>query len=153
MRTPKPPLLVTYLVFCAGLSAFALGSFAKIIQGYLAVRYDYRTELLMVVGQVGFQWLFMSDSTWAARRTYAILALSVSMIGSVLLLPLIAIHSASAVSPFFATTWFFGVVGVIFLVHHAFIVRARLPLHLTLTWVLYRLLLLAYVLVPRSAAL
>ena len=150
MRTPKLPLLVVYLAFCAGLSAFALGSFAKIIQSHLAVRYDYRTELLMVVGQVGFQWLFMLRSSWAARRTYAILALSVSMIGSVLLLPLIAIHSALAVSPLFATAWFSGVVGVIFLIHHALIVWLKLPPYLTLTWVLYRLLLLAYLLVPRS---
>ncbi len=151
MRTPKPPLLVTYLVFCAGLSAFALGSFAKIIQGYLAVRYDYRTELLMVVGQVGFQWLFMWHSTWAARRTYAILALSVSMIGSVLLLPLIAIHRTSGLSPLLATCWFFVVVGLIFILHHRLVVRSKLPTRLSVTWVLYRLLLLVYVLIPRSA--
>lgn len=152
MKSPKLLLLVAYLVFCAGLSAFALASFAKIIQRFLAVGYDYRTELLMVVGQVGFQWLFMLRTSWAERRTYAVVALSVSMIGSLLLLPLIVIHNASAVSPFFATIWFFGVVGVIFLIHHTLIVREKLPPHLTLTWVVYRLLLLAYLMVPRSAA-
>lgn len=142
-------LLVGYLVFCAGLSAFALGSFAQIVGQYLAVRYDYRTEFLMVVGQVGFQWLFMRHATWTARRTYAFVALTVSMIGSLLLLPLLAIHRASAVSPMFATAWFFGVVGVIFVIHHAMILRLKLPARLTLTWVLYRLFLLAYVMVPR----
>jgi hypothetical protein len=150
MRTPK--LIVAYLAFCAGISAYALSSFAKMVQGYLAVQYEYRTELLMVVGQVGFQWLFMRQSSWAERRTYAILALSVSMIGSVLLLPLIAIHHLSAVAPVFATAWFFGVVAVIFCIHHVLLVRGKLPSRLTLTWVLYRLLLLAYVLIPRPVA-
>jgi Na+/phosphate symporter len=152
MGVAKPLLLAAYLVFCAAVSAFALGSFAKIVERYLAVGYDYRTEFLMVVGQVGFQWLFMRSSSWAARRTYAVVALSVSMIGSVLLLPLLAIHHASPVTPLFATAWFFAVVGVIFVVHHAIILRLRLPQHLTVTWVLYRLLLLAYVLLPRSPA-
>ena len=151
MRTVKPLLLAGYLAFCAGLSAFALGSFAQIVAQYLAVRYDYRTEFLMVVGQVGFQWLFMRHSTWAARRTYAVVALTVSMIGSLLLLPLLAIHSASAVTPMFATAWFFGVVGVIFAIHHAMLLRLKLPARLTLTWVLYRLLLLAYVMLPQPS--
>jgi hypothetical protein len=144
-------LLTGYLVFCAGLSAYALASFAQIFGQYLAVRYKYRTEILMVVGQVGFQWLFMRHSTWAARRTYAFVALTVSMVGSLMLLPLLAIHSASAVSPMFATAWFSGVVGVIFAIHHTIILRLKLPARLTLTWVLYRLLLLAYVMLPRSA--
>ena len=148
MRTP---VVMLYLAWCVGISAFALGSFAKIIQGYLAVRYDYGTELLMVAGQVGFQWIFMGNTSWVARRTYAIVALSVSMIGSVLLLPLIVIHGVSAVSPLFATVWFFAVVGVIFVVHHGLVVRCKLPGRLTVTWVIYRLLLLAYVLVPRSS--
>lgn len=143
-------LILLYLASCAGISAFALSSFARIIQAYLAIRYDYQTEMFMVVGQVGFQWLFMRKSSWAERRTYAILALSVSMIGSVLLVPLILFDQTFAVPPIVATAWFFAVVGVIFIIHHALIVRAKLPARLTLTWALYRILLLAYVLIPRS---
>ena len=59
----------------------------------------------MVVGQVCFQWLFMIQSSWAKRQTYAILALSVSMIGSVLLLPLILLAHFSPVLPILATLW------------------------------------------------
>jgi hypothetical protein len=57
-----------YICFCVCVSGFALGSFAKIVRGYLAVDYDYQTEALMVAGQVIFQWLFMIKSSWSERK-------------------------------------------------------------------------------------
>ena len=54
-----PPTMAIYMVVAIGVSAFALASFATLIPSYLAVGYDYRTEALMVSGQVFFQWMFM----------------------------------------------------------------------------------------------
>ncbi len=150
MLTLKIPALFAYLCFCVLISAFALGSFRKIVQEYLSTTYDYRTEGILVLGQVAFQWLFMGKASWSKRKVYAIIALTVSMIGSLLLLPLIAYQSFFSISSVWAAVYFFTVVGVIFVIHHSLIVRKQLPAILTYTWVLYRLLLLIYLVFPRQ---
>lgn len=149
--TLKIPALFAYFCFCVLISAFALGSFAKIVQEYLSTTYDYSTEGIMVLGQVAFQWLFMGKASWSERKTYAVIALTVSMIGSLSLLPLIAYHSIFAASSTWATAYFFVVVGVIFVIHHRLVVRKQLPAILTYTWVLYRFLLLFYLVFPRES--
>ncbi|MFN5833595.1 MAG: hypothetical protein ACK56K_07380 [Akkermansiaceae bacterium] len=146
----KLPALIAYLCFCVVISGFALGSFAKIIQEYLTTTYDYRTEGLMVLGQVAFQWSFMGNASWSKRKGYAIIALTVSMIGSLLLLPLIACHNIFTVSVLLATVYFFAVVTFIFAIHHSLIRTEKLPTILTYTWVLYRILLLIYLVFPRE---
>ena len=145
------PLLSIYLLMCAFVSAFALSSFAKLIQPYLAVEYDFTTELLMVTGQVAFQWLFLIKAKWLAKKHYMIIALTVSLVGSLLLLPLIVCHSFLKVPDIVSVAYFFAVVFAIFLLHYRLIVRSSLPERLTITWVVYRVILLAYVLAPRSA--
>jgi hypothetical protein len=147
--TLQLPALFTYVCFCVAVSAFALGSFAKIVQEYLSTTYNYTTEGGMVLGQVAFQWLFMVKESWSERKAYAIIALTVSMVGSLLLLPLIAYHSFLAISSIWATAYFFLVVGVIFVIHRRLVVQKQLPAILTYTWVLYRLLLLVYLVFPR----
>ena len=146
----KLPTLIVYLCFCVAISGFILGSFAKIVQEYLTTTYDYRTEGLMVLGQVVFQWLFMGKASWLERKKYGIIALTVSMIGSLLLFPLIAYHNIFTVSVLFATVYFFAVVAFIFVIHHSFISTEKLPTILTYTWVLYRILLLVYLVLPRE---
>ena len=146
---PSPLLCFAYIVWCVGISAYSLGSFMRIVQEYLAVHYSYKTEAFMVLAQVGFQWLFMTRSSWSERVRYMFIALSVSMFGSMILLPLLFYHNFLAVSEEIATAYFFAVVGVIFLIHHRLITRSSLPKILSCTWVLYRLLLLLFVLVQR----
>ena len=147
MRQVKILILIPYLLLCVGISGFALGTFAKLVQEHLAVEYSYQTEATMVLGQVLFQWLFMAKSSWSERISYATLALTVSMVGSILLFPLLAYAEFVDVSSLTATTYFAAVVLVIFSIHHWLIKINRLPRILTSTWVLYRLLLLTYLLV------
>lgn len=145
-----PPLaLGLYLALTVVASGFALGSFAKLIQPYLVVAYDYRTEALMVCGQVVFQWLFMVRCSWPERKTYAVIALTISGLGSFLLFPLLAYAAIWGAQAAAALAYFSGVVAIIFVAHHRLIRRERLPNILTATWVLYRLLLLAYLTLPR----
>ena len=150
IRIPRSLLLrIAYISWCVGLSAYSLGSFVQIIQSYLAVHYDYKTEGIMVIAQVGFQWLFLTRSSWEERVRYLFIALTVSMVGSLMLLPLLLYNSFSTVSAVSATAYFFVVVGIIFIFHHRLIMRNSLPKILSCTWVLYRFLLLLFVLVPR----
>lgn len=143
-------LTAVYVICCVGLSGFALGSFVHIVERFIVARYDYWTEIFFVLAQVPFQWIFMRRLSWRARWRYALLALSVSLVGSIGLLPLLYYHHVSGVSPFAATLYFLGVVAVIFVLHAIAIARESLPRILTLTWVVYRLGILAFLLIPRG---
>lgn len=130
--------------------AATLARFATIVQAYLAVDYDLRIECSMVTGQVLFQWAVLWRRTWAERSDYGVIVLGVSTFGAVLLWPLLAWHAASPVTALAATAYFSVVVGVMFVTHVRLLQRLQLPGHLTVTWVVYRLFLLA-VLVRWSA--
>lgn len=125
--------------------AKTLATFAAIIQPYLAIRYDLWFELGMVVGQVLFQWLVLLKRTWADRLLYAVIVVGVSTLGAALLWPLLAWNHASPVRPLVAVGWFFGVVAIMFAVHWLLVKRAALPTILCATWVVYRLIILIYV--------
>lgn len=140
-----------YLLWCVALSGYALSDFARIVERYLAVSYGFLSESFFVIAQVGFQWLFMSRCSWRERLRYASVALTVSMVGSVMLLPLLAFHGWYGAQMEIAVAYFFGVVIVLFAIHHREIRRGHFPLHLSLTWLLYRILLLLFLVVPRGS--
>jgi len=146
----SPLQQIAFCIFCISISAYALSEFVQIIQKYLAVNYDFKMEIIAVTGQVGFQWLFMQSCIWAARLQYMLLALTVSMIGSVLLLPLIFYNWLATVSSSFAIGYFACVVLSIFIIHHCLIRQNKFPARLSLTWILYRVLLMAFLLYPRG---
>ena len=121
--------------------AKTLAAFAAILQSYLAVHYDYRLELGMVTGQALFQLAFLWRWPREDKLSYAWILIAVSGLGAVLLWPLLAFVPRA--TPLVATAYFFGVVGIMFVVHFALVGRYALPKRLCATWVLYRLFLLA----------
>jgi hypothetical protein len=128
--------------------AQTLAAFATIIRDHLAIDYDLRFELGMVVGQVLFQWAVLWRGSWADRLDYAVILVLVSSLGAALLWPLLLWHRLAPVRPLAAVAYFFAVVAVMFVVHLRLVRRAALPLVLCMTWVVYRLLILAVIL-PR----
>lgn len=128
--------------------AKTLATFATIIAAHLRIQYDFWFELGMVIGQVLFQWAVMWRRSWTERIRYAFVLIFVSLLGATLLWPMLGYHlRVSTLSPLLATAYFFGVVGVMFAVHWWLVKkREKLPVILCATWVVYRLLILAYVL-------
>ena len=127
------------------LIAPTLAAFARIIQPCLAIHYDLRFELGMVIGQVMFQWCVMWRRTWSERLHYALILIAISGLGAALLWPILLLHHSSPVTPLAALACFFAVVGVTFLAHLKLVHRAGLPLLFCATWVIYRLFLLAII--------
>jgi len=141
MKRYAPLLIAT--PFAILFIAKSLATFAVIIQGYLRIHYDLWFELGMVTGQIAFQWIMMWKRTWTERVRYAFVLLGVSLLGAALLWPMLGWHLLiGALRPLIAVMWFFGVVGVMFLVHAWLVKKERLPLFLCATWVVYRLLIL-----------
>ena len=127
------------------LIAKTLAGFAAIIQPYLAIHYDVRFELGMVIGQVLFQWCVMWKRTWSKRLDYALVLIAVSGMGAALLWPLLLWNHVAPVAPLEAVAWFSAVVGVMFGAHWLLVKRTGLPVVLCGTWVVFRLLLLLVV--------
>lgn len=148
MEKPRPTVFLA-VVPAIGVIAATLAAFARIIQPYLAIHYDLRFELGMVIGQVVFQWCVLWRRPWNDRLGYALIVIGISGLGAVLLWPLLLFHHHAPVTPLAAVGYFFAVVGVMFLGHLELVRRAKLPFLLCATWVVYRLLLLL-VIVKRS---
>jgi hypothetical protein len=146
----KPALDWRVASFLISIATFViaktLSSFALIIQQYLAIKYDLWFELGMVVGQVVFQWCVLWRRSWRERYDYALILIAISSLGAVLLWPLLLMNHISPASPRVAIGYFFIVVGIMFAVHWMLVVRAKLPKIVCATWVVYRLLILAFIL-------
>ena len=136
------PLLFLYMAGSIALSSFALKSVGDLLCTHLRIHYSYGFEALLVTGQIFFQWLFMWQCDWDLKRRYMVLALSISLIGSLLLLPLIFYGYVSSLPTWTSALYFFVVVGLIFGLHARGISLEEMPSHLTLTWFLYRLIIL-----------
>ena len=137
---PLPVALVASFVIATTLAAVA-----GILRPYLRIDYDLWFELGMVFGQVAVQWAVLWRRTWRERVDYAGVLVLVSGIGAALLWPLLLWNRSSPVTPLVGLLYFFGVVGAIFAIHVALVVRLRLPKILCLTWVLYRFAILLVV--------
>lgn len=141
---PRGALALLLLVTLVVVIARTLAAFTTRIEPYLSVRYDWHLELALVTGQVLFQWCFLLRHTRQEKYSYAWIVIAVSALGSLLLWPLL-LFVPDTVPRLANVGWFFAVVAVMFAAHYALVVRHRLPKHLCVTWVIYRLCILLFV--------
>lgn len=134
-----------YIIFIVSVTTFALSNFSRIVAIYLSISYNWLFELGMVVGQILFQWMFLFKYSFPTKLTYAYHLLTVSFIGSLLLLPLLLVHQLYPISTIIALGYFFSVVIFMFINHRGRVIQLRLPKFICYTWVLYRLLILLYI--------
>ena len=147
-RVDKYLNLIFYYFFCTLVSAFALHSYAKILEPLFVVQYQLPIQVCVVLGQVLFQWIMIWRSPWEDLFTYCFIALTISMLGSLCLLPFIAFNFYYSVHPSIALAFFSIVVFAMFLLHVFWVGRERLPGYLSITWILYRALLILPVVFP-----
>lgn len=124
---------------------FTLSRFAIVLQQFTSFAYDWKFELCMVAGQLLFQLPFLYKKPLAVKFDYSYKLLLVSLMGSVLLLPLIAINHFYAVSYFANLCYFFVVVLSMFFVHKRIVAQLQLPGYMSYTWILYRCIILIFI--------
>jgi hypothetical protein len=137
---------IAVMLLCLGITAYALSQFAQLIQPFLAIPYDWKVELVIVTGQLIFQFPFIYKKPHSLKIVYYENMLMVSLIGSILLLPLIVTNRFYILSPVVNFSYFALVVGILFLEHYRRVKRLDLPSYLCWTWVLYRLIVLTIIL-------
>ena len=146
MKTNKQ--LARYIVvmlISIGITAYTLSRFSLLIQSLLSIPYDWKIEMAIVTGQIIFQVPFIwKKSTFEIIR-YQYNMLLISLLGSILLWPIIVINEWQIQSQTVNLIYFFSVVSVMFLVHVQRVKKLELPTYLCFTWVLYRLIILPFI--------
>lgn len=93
MEANRPTIYrVAIMLGCIAFTAFTLGQFSLLIQPFLAIPYDWRLELAIVTGQLVFQFPFIYHKPFAVKWVYFENMLMVSLIGSLLLIPLLVVN-------------------------------------------------------------
>jgi hypothetical protein len=136
---------LAYLVVTTIIAAAILTRYANLLTGILPVGSPWR-EYLICSGQIFFQGAVIGIIAPAKRWDYLGNMMTISLAGSLALLPALGIAAVRHLPPIAAAAWFLIVAGLMLLEH---IRRTRLlglNWTLTISWALYRLLVLLLIL-------
>lgn len=147
MEANRPMIYrIVLMLSCIAITAYTLSQFALLIQPFLAIPYDWRLELAIVVGQLLFQFPFVYHKPFAVKMVYFENMLIVSLIGSLLLIPLIFVNHFYTLPIEMNVVYFGLVVATLFFEHRRRVHQLQLPFYLCYTWIIYRLLILPFIL-------
>lgn len=134
------------MLISIGITTITLSNFSLLIQSVLSIPYDWKIELCIVVGQLLFQLPFIWKKSRFNIIRYYYMMLLISLLGSVLLWPIIGLNIYHPQPLYVNIIYFFTVVSIMFLAHMQTVKKLHLPNYLCYTWVLYRLLILPFIL-------
>ncbi len=144
-RSANSVLKITAIVIAIIGTAFTLHQYAKLIQHLISINYNWQFEFFMVVGMLAFQYFFIYEKPWSLKLEYYFNMLLVSLLGSLLLWPLIIINHFYTCSDAVNCIYFFTVVLIMFFVHKQRVAKLSLPVCISYTWVLYRFIILIFI--------
>jgi hypothetical protein len=143
MKTTATKILISIL--CVLTTAFTLSQYAKLIQHLLVIKYNWLFELMMVVGMLLFQLIFIYKHSGNKIVDYYLKMLLVSLTGSLLLCPLLFLNKCYAISDVINIGYFFSVVTIMFFIHKNIVTKMKLPFYLSYTYILYRFIILFFI--------
>lgn len=106
----------------------------------------FSRELLLALGQIGFQYLFIQKITKQNQLTYIGNLVTISIMGSLILLPILLLNSFFNLNDYFILAWFGLTVNFMIYEHYRRIKLLNFTKYLTLTWILYRIIALIIIL-------
>ena len=135
---------VAYLLFTWALTAYILTAYVHLMYGLLPVGTGYR-EYLVCGGQIFFQGFIVSIIASAKKWAYLGNMMTISFAGGLLLLLMMSLSHFVKLSAIAYSVYFLAVAGLMFLEHIRRTKLLNLGYTLTITWVLYRVALLAMI--------
>ena len=138
-------LKLSLIFICTVTTVFTLSQYARLIQHLLAVKYNWFFELMMVLGMLLFQLIFILKNNRKILLDYLLKMLLVSFIGSLLLWPLLLINNFYRLSDAYNLIYFFSVVSIMFFIHKNIVTKMKLPFYLSYTYILYRIIVLLFI--------
>lgn len=139
--------IVTAIVIFIAVTAFVLSQYAMLVRQFITIKYNWQFEFFMVIGMLFFQYPFIHKKTWKLKLDYYFNMLLVSFIGALLLLPLLLLNQYSDFGDTFNISYFFAVVVTMFFNHKRRVAKLELTPLISYTWVLYRVLILMFILI------
>jgi hypothetical protein len=139
---------LAYLVFTWLLTAYILSGYAGLLNGLLPAGPIYR-EYLICGGQLFFQGFILSRLHKNKKWDYLGNMMTISLAGALLLLPAFLAAVWLPLNPLWYAAWFMAVAGLMLLEHLRRSKLLGLGGILTISWVLYRLLVLLFILLNR----
>lgn len=136
---------LAYLIFTWLVVGGVLTAYAHLLMPLVPVG-DPLREYYICGGQMLFQGVVISAYAPAKLWEYLGNMMTISLAGALLLLPVLLIASFIAMPPVMAILCFLAVAGLMFLEHIRRTKLMQLGWMLTITWVVYRLLLLIIIL-------
>lgn len=133
-----------YILFSIAITTIILNAYSKMMpeipNGSLT------RELLLAMGQILFQALFLIKFDRKTILTYIGNLMTVSLMGSLLLLPIIITNQFFKINETHVLLWFGATVLVMLREHFRRVTLLELPKWLTATWVVYRIIALLLIL-------
>lgn len=139
--TFKKHYRIAYLLFTWLCTGYILTAYAHLLSPMVPLGNAYR-EYLICGGQIIFQGLIISTFAKDKRWSYLGNMMTISFAASLLLLVLLAISKWFYIQPLFFILYFIGVAGLMFLEHIRRTKLMQLGWTMTITWALYRVMLL-----------
>jgi len=136
---------IAYLILTWIITGFILFNYSKLLEGVIPPGNFYR-EFLICGGQIFWQLLFVTLTNKHKSWDYLGTMMTVSFAGGLLLLIGLGISNFLSPSPFAFATYFAMVAGLMLLEHIRRTRILKLSWTLSLTWVLYRIILLIFIL-------
>lgn len=133
-----------YILTASLFTALMLFKYSKMI--VFLPKATFIRELLLAVGQIVFQTLFIQKLDKQKQLNYIGNLVTVSIIGSLLLIPILLLNCYFKLNYFFVLGWFGLIVNFMIYEHYRRISLLKLPKYLTATWILYRIIALAIIL-------
>lgn len=136
---------IGYLIFTWFFTAYILSTYTQLMTGLFPPGHVYR-EYFVCGGQIIFQGMVMlmvnKQKIWA----YLGNMMTISFGGALLLLPPLLASIWLELNPLFYVLWFLAVAGLMLLEHIRRTKLLKLGWTLTITWVLYRIVILLIIL-------
>ena len=136
---------IAMIFICIAVTSFTLSQYATLIRHLITITYNWQFELGMVTGMLFFQYPFIYKKNRGQKLEYYYNMLLVSLLGSLLLIPLLLLNHFYNCSDATNIACFFSVVLLMFFEHKRRVAKLQLPWYISYTWVLYRFIILLFI--------
>lgn len=134
-----------YILFVAIFTGIVLNNFIFYINMALDLPHNWVREYIVCFGQIAWQFIAISLLSRTKTLDYLGNMSTVSMIGGLLLLPLLAVNLFTPLSPIIFVCYFFLVVSIMLVEHIRRCKLLGVSLKMTGSWILYRITVLAVI--------
>ena len=133
-----------YIILAVFFTATILFKYAQLFPFF--AKNNFVIELLLALGQIGFQWLFIQNINRQKQLNYIGTLMTVSVLGSLILMPMLIFNHYYESQIYLLYAWFIATATAMRFDHYRRVKILELPKRLSFSWVLYRVLALGILL-------